>query len=344
MRFVAVGDPQADFDTLLSILERHDLLSRSSQLKPDVHLISMGDHFDYGPVTIRERAAHNGLATLTWLASHPPEQVTLLLGNHDLARVCELEPFSDDTFAQAHAHAIEVRTSGVGEQALLERYPSVPDAECLARDYACFTEAQRELVTTLLRSRRFRLAAHHRDLLLVHAGVTIEDFASIGHLSTTAQAAADALNAALDRAVEHWSRGSFNLTPLHLAGSAATGEGRGILYHRPCDPRWQPPERLSGPPRRRFDPRRLPSQFPQAVGHIRDGKCFELMPEWSELPAAADGPIRSLRIDGERVRYLNHAHHDARLFFVDGGMFHTAPERYELFDLDTRKPVTSRRP
>ncbi|MBE2254053.1 MAG: metallophosphoesterase [Myxococcus sp.] len=339
MRHVAIGDPQASFETFIRVLDGHGLLSDDGALADDVHLVSMGDHFDYGKPAQRPQAAQAGEAILSWLASHPAEQVTLLLGNHDLARVCELFPFDDQTFLLANAEARALYEGGGSADGFSRRYPSVPDAECLARDYSCFTASQRALVTHLLRSRRFRLAAHHRGLLLVHAGVTVEDFALAGVEANDAASAAEGLNRYLDARVSAWAEGPLDLSPLHQAGSAATGEGRGALYHRPCDPSSQPPARLSGPPRRRFDPRTLPASFPQAIGHIRDTKCRELMPQWSPAGPPTDGPLRSLRVEAGGVRYAAECLPDARLFFTDGGMSHVNPDRYELLDLDARAPL-----
>ncbi len=336
MRSVAIGDPQAPFERFLSILERHGLLGGDRRLADDVHLVSMGDHFDYGRAPERERAAAEGLALLEWLAAHPPEQVTLLLGNHDLARVCELAPFTDDSFATAHREARALYDTDADAADFLSRYPHVPDAECLARDYSCFVTAQRDLVSELLRNGRFRLAAEHRGLLLVHAGVTLDDLDAIGIAATDARTVADGLNRFLSERVERWAGGAIDLSPLHQVGSAATGEGRGALYHRPCDPSTQPAARLVGPPRRRFDPRTLPSAFPQAIGHIRDDKCRELMPHWSTATPTGDGPLRSLVVSADSTSYQAGCASEARLYFLDGGMAHAAADAYQLFDLDRR--------
>lgn len=339
MRHVAIGDPQAPFQTFLGVLERHRLLGDDGRLREGVHLVSMGDHFDYGKADQRERAALDGESILSWLASHPPAQVTILLGNHDVSRVMELFPFTDEAFLEAHRAARAVYEADGDERAFLARYPTVPDAECLARDYSCFTASQRVLVTELLQTRRLRLAAHHRGLLLVHAGVTDDDFAAIGAAPTDAASAAHALNAFLDARLDAWRDGPLDLAPLHRPGSATSGEGRGALYHRPCDPSTQAPEKLDGPPRRRFDPRRLPAAFPQAIGHIRDAKCRELMPQWSPPGPGVDGPLRSLAVEGDTVRYGPGCAADARLYFTDGGMLHAAPAAYQLLDLDARRPL-----
>ncbi|MCA2980713.1 MAG: metallophosphoesterase [Myxococcaceae bacterium] len=338
-RHVAIGDPQASFETFLAVLEGHRLLGDDGRLQPDVHLVSMGDHFDYGTPDVRERATFDGEAILAWLTAHPPEQVTVLLGNHDVCRVMELSPYTDEAFAAAHAEARALYDAEADARAFLARHPTVPDAECLARDYSCFSASQRGLVTALLRARRFRLAAHHRGLLLVHAGVTEDDLSLLGIAPTDAASVAEALNAFLDARVEAWRDGALDLSPLHQPGSAASGEGRGVMYHRPCDPSTQPARRLDGPPRRRFDPRRLPAAFPQAIGHIRDAKCRALMPRWSPPGPGVDGPLRSLTIDGEAVRYGPGCEPGARLYFTDGGMLHAPRGEYHLLDLDTRQPL-----
>src|SRR5262249_36905962 len=102
---VAMGDPQTDIMTVFDILEVNGLLASDGRLSPGVRLVSMGDHFDWGPPAERARAAESGLALLDWLASHDPEQVTILVGNHDLARVGELFGMDDASFARAEAEA-----------------------------------------------------------------------------------------------------------------------------------------------------------------------------------------------------------------------------------------------
>src|SRR6185503_17057034 len=110
-----MGDPQAPFDKVLAVLDRHGLLA-GDRLADDVVLVSIGDHFDYDhkdPVTARAE----GLRLLRWLASHDPAQVHLLLGNHDAARVMELATISDEEFAAA-------RTCAPADYA--SRFPALP--------------------------------------------------------------------------------------------------------------------------------------------------------------------------------------------------------------------------
>ena len=85
--------------------ERHALLGPDGALRPEVQLLSVGDHFDWGGVHERARVAHSSLQLVAWLASHPADQAVLLLGNHDLGRVGELAHFSDAAFAAAQAEA-----------------------------------------------------------------------------------------------------------------------------------------------------------------------------------------------------------------------------------------------
>lgn len=325
-RHVAMGDPQAPFDTVLAVLKQHRLLDGHDRLRDHVQLVSMGDHFDWGTPEQRSRATHDAVRLLTWLTSHPREQVVLIAGNHDLARVFELAPFSTDAdFEAAHDAAVQVYRHGGDEDAFLQRYPHVPDAEAVARDFSCFSVEQRGLVERLLTERRLVLAHEHRGLLLVHAGVTIDDFERIGARPLSAGEAAHAINAA-------------DVTKLHQPGSAATGIARGVLFQRPAFPVVDDPQ-FNGPLRRRYDPRRLPAEFPQAIGHIRDKKCHDILGRWVNDAAPIDGPIRSLRVVGDDVEYARGTFDDARLYFLDGGMNHIAPENYELFDLDRRAPL-----
>lgn len=355
---VAIGDPQAPLETFFEVLDSHGLLGEDGRLRPEVQLVSMGDHFDWGPPHERERATRDGLGLLSWLAAHPADQAVLLLGNHDLARVGELARFDDAAFEVARAEADAAYRQGAVdpalERAFLARYPDLPSAEVLARDFSTFCQAQRRLVTTLLRARRFRIAhSPAADLLLCHAGVTRDDLEAIGvpaERQHRADEVAAALNAVLDEAVARWAQGPLELEPLHRAGDARRGEGRGIFYHRPSHPDHEAPELFAGPPRRRFDPRRLPPGLTQGIGHIRDKKCRELLRGWASPEPALDGPLRVLRTDGEQVRYARlsavpglrgvKAASEAVLLFLDGGMSHCPPTTYELLDLGSRRPLS----
>ncbi|HET7294274.1 MAG TPA: metallophosphoesterase [Vicinamibacteria bacterium] len=352
-RRIAVGDPQAPFDTFLAILDRHGLLGDDGRLRDDVALASIGDHFDWGGPARRDEAARSGLLLLAWLAAHPPDQVALVAGNHDLARVGELVGFDDASFAAAQAEADLAYRGGApdaaAERRLIERYPALATAETAARDLATFRADQRTLVADLLRAGRFLLGwAAADDLLLCHAGVTADDLDAIGlprERQRDARAAADALNASLDAAVSDWNgREPLAIPGLYQPGSAAGGEARGILLQRPAHPECDTMQELyEGPLRRRFDPRWLPKGLTQAIGHIRDKKCRTLMRPWSDGAPPRDGPLRHLHVTGDDVHYARGLPPDAdpgaaTILFLDGGMnFVADPADYELLDLDARR-------
>jgi hypothetical protein len=342
---VAIGDPQADLARFLAILDHQGLLGANGWLRPEVQLVSVGDHFDYGKAHEREMAARSALQLIAWLAAHPADQVIILAGNHDLGRVGELADFTDATFAEAQAEADRLYdgedTDEVRERAFLARYPQVPTVELVSRDFGNFREAQRTWVTHLLRERRLRVAyAAGPELLVLHAGVTREDLGTVGiseDRQADAPAVAEALNRALDEAVEGWKGGRLVIPGLHHPGSADYGEGRGIFYHRPSL-RPEEAERTRVTPRRRFDPHRLPLGLTQVVGHTRDKRSRELLCLPGEV---RDGVLRHLVTDGGRLAYAHGTPArtgpgEAVLVFTDGGMRECPIEAYELLDLDTR--------
>jgi calcineurin-like phosphoesterase family protein len=356
-RRLAIGDPQAPLERLLDILDAHGALGDDGRLVPDVHLVSIGDHFDWGGRSEREIAAQSGLETLSWLAAHPSDQVTLILGNHDLGRVGEMAAFDDEAFRRAQDAADSIHWALVrdpeAERRFLERHPQLPSAEAAARDFATFRVAQRDRVASLLRARRFCAATASSSLLLCHAGVTTDDLAAIGLARADhadAVAVAGALNAALDAAVDNWSDGvPLSIPFLHQPGNAVRGEGRGIFYQRPSNADTDARrDHFVGPPRRRFDPRGLPAGLVQAVGHIRDGKCRALLRPWvADGRRRVVGRLRHLHVHGEDVSYRaglpTRTHRsDATLLFLDGGMNQSAPEAYEMLDVD-RVAVAPRR-
>lgn len=340
----AIGDPQAPIEKFLAILDAHGLLDEDGRIRSDARLISMGDHFDFGRRRDRGEAAESGLMLLAYLAAHPADQVIVLVGNHDIARVSDLAAFDRESFRSAQAEADRAYSAGTTnrerEARLLECHPQIPTAEILSRDYATFTVEQRALVEHLLRSGRARLAfAERPDLLFVHAGVTIDDLALVGTEGEEMRDAirvASRLNAFLEAAVSRWKDGPLDLVPLHLPGSAETGEGRGILYHRPSHPSKSRPEMFDGPPRRRFDPRTIPLGMTQVIGHVRDGKCRDLLAEWVVDQGAIDGPLRHLVTDGAGVRYARGRPPATPgagiLLFIDGGMSHAKAGRYDILD------------
>lgn len=344
-RRVAIGDPQADFSRFLAILDHQGLLGTDGWLLPEVQLVSVGDHFDYGKKAERDAGAQSALRLVAWLAAHPADQVIILAGNHDLGRVGELADFTDATFAQAQAQADGLYdgedTDEAREREFLARYPQVPTVELVSRDFGNFREVQRAWVTHLLRERRLRVAyAAGPELLVLHAGVTREDLGTVAlpeDRHADAPAVAEALNRALDAAVDNWKAGRFTIPGLHHPGSADYGEGRGIFYHRPSL-RPDEAERTRVTPRRRFDPRRLPLGLTQVLGHTRDKRSRQLLCLPGEV---RDGVLRHLVTDGGRVTYAHGTPAktgpgEAVLVFTDGGMRECPTEAYELFDLDTR--------
>jgi hypothetical protein len=332
-------------------------------------LASMGDHFDWGPAAHRAYAAENSIRLLSWLAAHAASQVLLLAGNHDLSRVGELAGFDDATFATAHDEAVELRavpmhTPGRHERrrAFLDRHRALPGVGVAARDWSGFEARQRLAIGSLLVAGRFRAAwAAAPDFLLVHGAVTPEDLRVFG-LPDEAHADAVVIGEAFQEwfedAIEAWSSpgtppgAPLDLEPLYRIGDAERGESRGIFVQRPADPDGgrDHPQLFEGPPRRRFDPRTLAPGLAQVTGHIRDAKCRELMPRWSDPGRSVDGPLRHLWTDGACVRYTSGVPGDgvraaqaagaaALIYFTDGGMNHADPARYELLDLDTRRPL-----
>ncbi|HTR53759.1 MAG TPA: metallophosphoesterase [Kofleriaceae bacterium] len=305
-RTFAIGDPQGPFAKVLEVLDRHGLLA-GDRLAGDVVLVSIGDHFDYDH---RDPAgcAREGLALLRWLASHDYDQVKLLIGNHDAARVMELASISDADFAIA-------RTCDPATYAA--RFPHLPPQHVLARDYAAFTVEQRELVQELVDDGTMRLALRAqlldgRDCLLTHAGITRRELALLDLdfdpppdpeiMATILQGK---LAEATSAAVSAWDRGQLaplSLAPLHVPGGDGK-EGGGLLYHRPSNP---VTGSLFDPERpRRFDPRTLPRGLVQVAGHSGHAKCVHELGAWCTFAARAraHGGIRSIAVHGDDVVY-----------------------------------------
>jgi hypothetical protein len=122
-----------------------------------------------------------------------------------------------------------------------------------------------------------------------------------------------------------------------------------MLYHRPAQPTGSHRDAFgrdlfAGPPRRRFDPRRLPRGLVQAIGHIGDRKCRDLLAPWGPSPATATfGRVRHLRTDGSDGSYALGVPDrwnagDAVMLFLDGTMAHGRARPYELLDLQALRP------
>lgn len=348
-RIFAIGDPQAPLETFLAILEQHGALGDDGWLATDLHLISMGDHFDWGSRAERERAAADGLALLSWLAAHPVEQVTVLAGNHDLARVGELNDIDDETFqaAQALADAAYYSEDDAALARFREQHANFATAELVARDLSTFRTEQRALVQQLLDEGRLRFAHSAAGMLFVHAGITTTELDALQIGSTRdAELIAARLNQTLDEAVARRRRdgGPLVVDHLHFPGDG-TREGGGALYHRPTlglDEEEQQELTKAGP-RRRFHVDTLPRGLVQVVGHIRDKKTRSLLAPLTDGSPAQDGLLRTLVLDHDERRYrhgvTSGSSKAATVIFTDGGMSHvqTRPEAYQILDVNNRK-------
>ncbi len=353
-RTLVMGDPQAPFARVQEVLKANGALGTDGRLAADVVLVSIGDHFDYDlndPVA----AGREGVAVLRWLAGHDPAQVVLLLGNHDTARVMELIALDDRRFAEARALARAMRAGQESEEDFERRFPDIPTAGLAARDYASYSEEQRDLVVELLLAGRFDLALvgrlpDGRDALITHAGVTRRELALLGIDAVNPHRIAAGLQEKLRCACQatraDWLRGDLtplSLEPLHVAGRTGL-EGGGLLYHRPArsdrpeaDAAWEfDPERP-----RRFDPRTLPRGLHQIVGHTGHRKCkAELGDAWLSEAARrrAAGGIRTLRVRDGEVSYdlgVSRVEDGATdMIFIDGEMSRVPAADYALLELE----------
>lgn len=360
-RRVAIGDPQTTAPHFFEVIDAHGLLSEDGWLDPSARLITMGDYFDIA-VEQRTQGQIDGELILGWLAVHAPHHVTIVLGNHDLARVMEFAYADDAQFAAAATHARtllelprEQREPGIDD--FVRAFPQIPTPGYAVRDYNAFTVAQRDLVQRLLLARRAVLAvvAQREDsaMLLTHAGITGEQLAML-RLAQDAgpDAIAQALNARLERAVleveASWGAGetrALSLEPLHVAGKLGR-EGGGLLYHRPAEltrpcatPAW---ERDPLAPRR-FDPRALPHRIVQVFAHTGHRKAYSEMPSWREPDMTNEpGGLRTVSVDRTRDTVLYRrgiapptlGHTTA--YMIDPEMRHIVdPARVAILSLDT---------
>jgi hypothetical protein len=369
-RVVAIGDPQTSAERFFGALRANGVLDDDGWVRPDTHLVAMGDYFDY-QVSDRQAARVEGVLVLGWLAAHPPERVTILCGNHDLSRVMELVSVDDARFAEAAELGRQIRELPRGARADAEadfrvRFPEIATSGYAARDYNAFTVEQRRLVQRLLLARRFTLAlaAHAADgtpVLLTHAGVTTRELGLLGLPDERDPVAiAAALETHLADAIAvvaaGWRSGGsqpLSLEPLHVAGAAGQ-EGGGLLYHRPADPDRPGADRSwehagdRGP--RRFDPRTLPLGLVQLVGHTGHSKAASELARWCH-PATDDrrGGLRTLRATptGD-VIYRRGIHRgdagDAIVWLCDPEMHYVAsPAHVPVLDLASTPSSTAPR-
>jgi hypothetical protein len=359
-RFVAVGDPQAPAEVFFRVLARHDLIGDDGWLAPDVSLLSIGDHFDWKGGE-PPRASRDGLEILRWLAAHAPTQTTILLGNHDTARVLELGCASDADFAEARLLAGAIARAEREVEAMrlraefARRYPSIPTPQLVSRDFNSYTAAQRALVVELLLAGRVALARSGwlpggRELLFSHAAVTRRELHLLGiDEERRPPAIAARLNRFLADAVAAvapaWRAGErvpLSLAPLHVDGAPGEEAG-GLLAHRPVnpDPRLRPDAdlawELDAERPRRYDPRELPRGLLQAAGHTPHRTSLHELVGWLGPNAHAPDGLRTLRVAGDAVVYdtgiLPVEPDEAGLYLIDGEMAKTDPEAYAVLQL-----------
>jgi hypothetical protein len=353
-RWFAMGDPQTTFANVLGILAKHDLLGGDGYLREDVGLLSIGDHFDFASRDDKamDAVGRDGMNNLRWLAEHAPDQVVIVMGNHDSARVMELAFETDETFAAARALAalaLAEAPPGKKTEEFVATYPRIAKAGLADRDFASFSVAQRELVQQLLLAGRMRLAClgDHagKPVLLTHAGVTNAEVKELG-VEPRAEVLASALETCLAKAVagvrDAWKSGqpaALDLRPLHFAGEAGH-EGGGLLYHRPSNRGDDAGSDRPVAPRR-FHPRELPRGLIQVCGHTGHKKCRKELTEWlAPSPAPrTHGGLRTLAVGESSIVYSESIEPardgDATYYFIDIEM--NAPEvtDYPLFELES---------
>ncbi len=358
-RWYALGDPQTSFEQVVAVLAHHGLVGEDGWLRAEVGLVSMGDHFDYalGPDLSEEvlaRASREGIAILSWLAAHPREQVVILFGNHDAARVQELAGVNDAAFARARRIAAAVARRERAEADFLRECPGIPTSDLARRDFCTFSAEQQRLVQRLLLAGRFRLATVAtvlgRAALLTHAGVTMRELRMLGLPEAIAPSDVDqALTGCLMDAVAvvraDWEANRvapLSLEPLHVAGQPPDEAG-GMLAHRPADPNRTGGSRLvdvawefRADRPRRFDPSTLPLGLVQVVGHTRHKSSLRELGRWA-TPAAREAngaAVRTLRVWDGGAEYdvgcVAGRPGDAVLVMVDADINSVAPEAVPL--------------
>lgn len=360
----AVGDPQARLDKLLAVLRHGGLLTASDRLRPDVGLVSMGDHFDYGAKREFDRADRRaagleGCEVLRWLTGHPREQCRVLVGNHDIARVQDLAVVEESTFAEAQGWAAERGARGhetwlASKAEFCARYPDIPTPGLALRDFSTFVDEQRVLVQRLLSEGRLECAisgrVSGRPCLLTHTGVTERELGMLGLPDEREPGRiADAFALWFDERVAlvrpRWAAGenvALDLEGVQVPGESGIESG-GWLSSRPANPdrpdvvqadwEWAPARP------RRFHPATLPVGLVQVVGHTRHDKLAkELVPWVSDTFSEGDEyGVRSLSVRGREVSYgpgLAPASEGALVLFTDVGLHGAPVDAVRLLELD----------
>jgi hypothetical protein len=345
-----MGDPQAYLERVLEVLDAHGALSDDGWLADELTLISMGDHFDWGgnrPAE-RDQAAADGEALLRWLAAHPRDQVVILAGNHDLARVGELWDLSDEEFRAEQAAADRSYKKGdAAEVAFRAAHTRWPCAEVVARDLSTYRERQRHLVSELLQAERMVAAHAFGGALYVHAGITHHELTTLGlQPNASAEDIAAALNTRLRDAARLLPSARLILEGLHRPGDRSA-EGSGMFYHRPTRDEAARAKYMKGaPPWRRFNPEQLPQGLVQVVGHVGDKKCRDELGDWCDPETARYGVVRHLVVSAGAGRYAHGpppagtTDTDALMIFIDNGMKDVAAASdYQLLDAKSRRPA-----
>jgi hypothetical protein len=358
-KFLVLGDPQARLERVLSALEHQGALGEDGYLRPELGLVSMGDHFDFrlegqDPAGLVE-GQRDGLALLRWLAQHPPDQVFILGGNHDFARVMELAHETEASWAQAQAlvATFDRKVTPAQRTAFAAAFPRIPTPGMVRGDYAMFSVAQRELVQALLLGRRMRLALTARtgdgtEVLLTHAGVTLREQELLGVAPgagplVVGRALETLLDHALLQVEAHWRSGraaALSLAPVNVSGSSGQ-EGGGFLNHRPVHPEW--PDlardwawRAESP--RRFDPRRLPAGLVQVIGHTGHSMCRRELHIWSASTPSGPVSVRTLHSTGQACSYREGVHAPepgaATVYLVDPEFWSTPIEAVQFLSLE----------
>lgn len=345
-RWFAVGDPQTRFEKFLAVLRSNGVLDARDRVRGEVGLVSVGDHFDfYAPERPLADVSRDGTNILRWLADHPAEQVVILMGNHDSARVQELAFETDESYARARELAARCERDTFAERELHAQFPRIPTSETVRKDYKSFAEHQRALVQELLLAGRMRLACVGRrgdhDVLVTHAGVIDDEVRELG--GGGARELASALNRRLDEAVarvrESWTRREYaalDLRPLHHAGETGR-EGGGLLYHRPSGKGVETDNPVAA---RRFHPERLPRGLVQACGHTGHHKCRDQdLVNWLGPIARKTkrGGLRTLSAGTHSISYeqgIDAPHADAATLYMIDIEMNVPQDAYPLLSLD----------
>ena len=160
---------------------------------------------------------------------------------------------------------------------------------------------------------------------------------------TIGQRLAHFLRDAVERVRVSWEAGRaepLDLAPVHHASHAGLESG-GLFAHRPADPAGRSDASVvfdEARPRR-FHPERLPLGLAQACGHTRPRSSARELSRWAteDVHHAELGPLRTLRVCGEQVRYalglLPHTADAATLYMIDPHLHDALPERVQLLEL-----------